>query len=157
MRCHVHGKLLVAADKRGLRYSADGRLCGLRAAKVSVLDRPHTACIMDRASSGCSPAEVSRAAAWSWPKFASMIRVVQLVALGTVLAVVRWPCAVYVIEKRPRRSVQDEQQEPTASELMSKFRELHSRGELSDAEFRTIKTTLAARLQEELKDNGETG
>ena len=49
------------------------------------------------------------------------------------------------------------QQEPTASELLSKFRELHSRGELSDAEFRTIKTTLAAKLQEELKDNGETG
>ena len=49
------------------------------------------------------------------------------------------------------------QQEPTASELMSKFRESHTRGELSDAEFRTIKTTLAERFQEELKDDGETG
>ena len=49
------------------------------------------------------------------------------------------------------------QQEPTASELLSKFRESHSEGGLSDEEFRTIKTTLAARIQEELKDNGETG
>ncbi len=49
------------------------------------------------------------------------------------------------------------QQEPTASELLSKFRESHSRGVLSDEEFRTIKTTLAARIEEELKDNDETG
>jgi hypothetical protein len=49
------------------------------------------------------------------------------------------------------------QKEPDASEWMSKFRELHSKGVLSDSEFRTIKTKLAARLQEELKDNGETG
>lgn len=48
------------------------------------------------------------------------------------------------------------QKEPTASELLSKFRESHTRGELSDTEFRTIKTTLAERLQEELKDDGET-
>jgi hypothetical protein len=49
------------------------------------------------------------------------------------------------------------QKEPDASEWMSKFRDLHSKGELTDAEFRTIKTTLATQLQEELKDNGETG
>lgn len=48
-------------------------------------------------------------------------------------------------------------QESSASELLSKFRELHSRGELSDAEYRTIKTTLAAQLQQELKGNGEKG
>jgi uncharacterized membrane protein len=68
---------------------------------------------------------------------------------------------IYVLGKlRPNSTQQGPtgsvQQEPTASELMSKFRELHSRGGLSDAEFRTIKTKLAARLQEELKDNGET-
>lgn len=53
------------------------------------------------------------------------------------------------------------QQEPTASELLSKFRDLHSKGELTDAEFREIKTTLAPRLQDDLedglKDNGEKG
>ncbi len=60
----------------------------------------------------------------------------------------------YLIGKTRTEPVQ---KEPTSSELLSKFRELHSKGELSDAEFRTIKTTLAAQLQDELRDNGETG
>lgn len=62
--------------------------------------------------------------------------------------------AVYVIGRIRGGAAQHE---PTASELMSKFRELHTRGELSDAEFRTIKTTLAVHLDAELKDNGEKG
>jgi hypothetical protein len=32
---------------------------------------------------------------------------------------------------------------------------LHSRGGLSDEEYRTIKAKLAEQLQDELKDNGE--
>lgn len=70
-------------------------------------------------------------------------------ALGAALIAV----VAYVIGKIRPNSVQ---QEPKASELMSKFRDLHSKGVLSDAEFRTIKTTLAERLQDELKDTGET-
>jgi uncharacterized membrane protein len=71
-------------------------------------------------------------------------------AVGAVLIAVAW----YVLGKiRPNPA----QQELVSNELMSKFRELHSRGVLSDTEFRTIKTTLAARLQEEIRDNGETG
>ncbi len=62
--------------------------------------------------------------------------------------------AIYVIDKVRAAPAQ---QEPTASELLSKFRDLHSRGELSDVEFRTIKTTLAEKLQEELNDSGEKG
>jgi hypothetical protein len=72
-----------------------------------------------------------------------------VVAFAILVAV-----ASYVVGKIRTRAVK---QEPTASDLMSNFRELHSRGELSDAEFRTIKTTLAARLQQEIKDKGETG
>ena len=71
-------------------------------------------------------------------------------AVGGVLIAV----ALYLVKKIRSDSAQ---QELTASELMSKFRELHSKGVLDDAEFRTIKTNLAARLQEELKDTGETG
>ena len=70
-------------------------------------------------------------------------------AVGAMMIAV----AAYVIGKIRPNSVQ---QEPVASELMSKFRDLHSKGVLSDAEFRTIKTTLAERLQEELNDTGET-
>ncbi|NLY02804.1 MAG: hypothetical protein GXY83_42670 [Rhodopirellula sp.] len=79
--------------------------------------------------------------------------VAQLVFWGAVFATVV-AVAVYVLGKIRGESVQ---QEPTASEMLSKFRELHARGGLSDTEFRTIKTNLAARLKDELKDNGETG
>jgi hypothetical protein len=62
--------------------------------------------------------------------------------------------AAYVISKiRPKTL----QHEPPASELLSKFREMHSRGVLTDAEFRTIKTALAEQLKNELKDNSEPG
>ncbi|HEX4128423.1 MAG TPA: SHOCT domain-containing protein [Pirellulales bacterium] len=40
---------------------------------------------------------------------------------------------------------------PSASDFMTNFRELHARGELSDEEFRTIKAKLAAKLQEQVK------
>jgi len=49
------------------------------------------------------------------------------------------------------------QKELTANELLTKFREMHSRGVLSDEEFRTIKTTLTDRLQIELRGKDETG
>ena len=62
--------------------------------------------------------------------------------------------AIYVIG---RVRALPAQQEPTSSDLISNFRELHSEGELTDEEFREIKTNLAARLQNELKDNDETG
>jgi uncharacterized membrane protein len=72
-----------------------------------------------------------------------------MAVLAAVLAV-----AYYVIMKI--RS-EPEKKEPQASQWLSKYREMHSRGELSDEEFRTIKTKLAEQLQDELNDNGETG
>jgi hypothetical protein len=62
--------------------------------------------------------------------------------------------ACYVIGKIRPKPVQKERQ---ASQWLSKFRELHSQGGLSDEEFRTIKTTLVTQLQDELNDNGEKG
>ncbi len=62
--------------------------------------------------------------------------------------------AAYVIGKIHPKSVQ---KEPTASQWLSKYRDLHSQGKITDEEFRTIKTTLAEQLQDELNDNGETG
>ena len=46
--------------------------------------------------------------------------------------------------------------QPKTSELLTKFRELHGRGSLSDDEYRTIKTKLARAIDAELKDNDET-
>ncbi len=41
------------------------------------------------------------------------------------------------------------------SDFMTNFRELHSQGDLSDEEYRTIKASLAARLQKQLDKRGE--
>ncbi len=82
--------------------------------------------------------------------------IAQLILWATLLAVFT-AVAVYLVGKFRGEALQDEQQERTANELLEKFRELHCRGGLSDAEFRTIKTKLAGRVQEELKDNGEKG
>ena len=58
--------------------------------------------------------------------------------------------AVLLVRKW-RGSSNEAQAKP--SELLTKFRELHGRGSLSDDEYRTIKTTLARQLDAELKDN----
>ena len=47
--------------------------------------------------------------------------------------------------------------ETPVNDMLTNFRELHSRGELSDGEYRTIKATLSARLERELKDSGKEG
>lgn len=44
--------------------------------------------------------------------------------------------------------------EPSASELLSSYRDLHDQGEISESEYREIKTVLASRLRAEL-DNAE--
>jgi hypothetical protein len=62
--------------------------------------------------------------------------------------------AAYVIGKVRKRA---RQEQPSVLELLSKFRDVHSQGGLSDAEYRTIKTRLANRALGELKDKDETG
>ncbi len=47
--------------------------------------------------------------------------------------------------------------EETANKLLVKFGEMHDRGELSRAEYRTIKAMLADQLQEKLSGKDETG
>jgi len=72
------------------------------------------------------------------------VRLVVYLAAAAALAVVGF----YVVLK-VRASLQDDP--PETSELISKFRELHSRGGLSDEEYRTVKSKLGAQLQGELK------
>jgi uncharacterized membrane protein len=77
-------------------------------------------------------------------------QIVMLLAIAAVLAVVGF----YFVGKL-RGDIADD--EPASSNLMTKFKELHARGGLSDEEYRTIKTKLAAQLQEELRDSDEKG
>ena len=79
-----------------------------------------------------------------WIKSALLIAVVLLLVAVGVYVVRIW-----------RGSDGDDQL--SASDLLTKFREIHSKGNLSEKEFRTIKTKLAPRRENELRDNDETG
>jgi uncharacterized membrane protein len=72
-----------------------------------------------------------------------------LLAVLLVLSVVAW----YVVARFRDRNSQD----TTASDLLTKFREMHQRGDLNQAEYRTIKGVLAEKIGDELNDGGETG
>jgi uncharacterized membrane protein len=76
------------------------------------------------------------------------------VVLGFAVVATLVAIGIYVVG-RVRSSFREDG--PTTNELLTNFRELHSRGELSDGEYRTIKAMLSARLQEELKDSGKEG
>ena len=56
----------------------------------------------------------------------------------------------YYVVRRFRDRIDDDRQ--TASDLLTNFREMHQEGDISETEFRTIKTVLGRKLQEELKD-----
>jgi uncharacterized membrane protein len=88
----------------------------------------------------------------SWERFWSLEPewlILWLAVLASLIAV-----AGYILSKIRANTVQ---REPLSSELLSKFSELHSRGEVTDEEFRTIKTTLAAQLHEEVKAEDRAG
>jgi hypothetical protein len=62
---------------------------------------------------------------------------------GLVLAVGAWAIS------RCKQMVYD--QAPNTNEMMSTFHELHEQGELSDEEYKNIKTRLAARMQNDAR------
>jgi len=72
------------------------------------------------------------------------------VSLG-VLAFLTAVAAYVIVKVRDRGKKED----LTGIELLSRFRDVHSQGGLSDAEFRTIKTRLADRLLDEVNDKEE--
>jgi uncharacterized membrane protein len=72
-----------------------------------------------------------------------------------------WFAAIFVllalavaIVRRWRGGSADDQ--PSSSELLTKFRELHVRGTLSEDEYRTIKTKLATQLEAKLSNSDKT-
>lgn len=51
-----------------------------------------------------------------------------------------------------------DEDKPTTSKLLTNFQELHDRGDISQEEYRKLKTVLHEKLQHELlNDDGETG
>jgi uncharacterized membrane protein len=62
--------------------------------------------------------------------------------------------AVLLLRKIRGDAAEDQ---PSASDLLTKFREIHGRGGLSDDEYRTIKTKLAAQIGSPANDTDEAG
>jgi uncharacterized membrane protein len=60
----------------------------------------------------------------------------------------------FYLVRRYRDSIEDT---GTSSELLTKFEESRHRGELNEAEFRTIKTILAERMLAKLKRKDDSG
>ena len=46
---------------------------------------------------------------------------------------------------------------PTASDLLTNFREMHHEGDVDEKEYRAIKTVLGERLQQEVNGNEDEG
>lgn len=61
---------------------------------------------------------------------------------------------VYIVAKVRAEMIDSK---PQTSELLTNFYQLREQGELTDAEYRTIKGKLADKLQGELNDSGGTG
>ena len=76
--------------------------------------------------------------------------------LAVVLLVLA--CGIVLVRKLRGGDGEDAQ---SPRDMLTKFREMHFQGDLSDEEFRTIKTTLADDIKTEanaeLKDNDEKG
>jgi uncharacterized membrane protein len=78
---------------------------------------------------------------------------VQLVIALTALAILT-VISAFVVKKFRDRNDDDR---PTANDLLTNFRELHDEGDISEKEYRNIKTVLGDKLHQELSDNGEQG
>lgn len=77
-------------------------------------------------------------------------RIIILGALTAMLIAV----GLYIIRRfRPG----GEEQKFQSSEMITNFRELYARGQLSEEEYRTIKTKLASKAQDEFKGKEDDG
>jgi len=84
---------------------------------------------------------------------ASADTLVQLVmGLGLLLILL---IAATLIVQRFRGSATEKG--TTANDLMTKFQEMRKRGDISDADYRKIKSVLGNQLQSELKDGKDKG
>ena len=77
-----------------------------------------------------------------------VVNLVLLSAVGAVLV----SGGIYVIS-RVRAGINSKV--PPTNQWLTKFKDLHAQGELSDEEYRTIKAVLAERLEHELNSTDE--
>jgi hypothetical protein len=75
-------------------------------------------------------------------------------AISGLTAMIAFSARVILWLRRWRGDAANDQL--SASELLTKFREMHRRGSLSADEYRTIKTKLATQFGPELSDHDKT-
>ena len=76
--------------------------------------------------------------------------------LGLPLAAMVLLAVVGVYVTRKVRDGSSKQSQQTSGKITN-LREMHAQGQISDDEYRTIKTKLVARLHREIKDTGTAG
>lgn len=76
-------------------------------------------------------------------------RVVVQLALLMIVSVIMWD----LLRRWRDRTRRDD----LTTDHLNNFREMRRRGDLSEGEFRTIKTVLGARIRDEINDNGKSG
>lgn len=74
------------------------------------------------------------------------------IVIGLAAVAAMTVVGIYIIAKVRAEWIESK---PDTNELITNFRELKECGELSDAEYRTIKGMLADKLSRELNDSGE--
>ena len=79
--------------------------------------------------------------------------VAQLIISLAVLAILV-VIGVYVVLRF--RGFSDDDR-PSAQDTFTNFREMHEQGDISDAEFRKLKTVLGKQMEEELNNTGDKG
>jgi uncharacterized membrane protein len=77
-------------------------------------------------------------------------QVILSLAVLAILVVI----GVYVVLRFRGFSDEDEQ---SANQTYTNFREMYEQGDISEAEFRKLKTALGKQMEEELKSTGDKG
>jgi uncharacterized membrane protein len=76
------------------------------------------------------------------------------VVIGVAVLAMLSVVGCYVVARFRERS---DDSGPTASELLSNYREMRQQGDIDETEYRTIKTALGAKLQQEVEHTPEQG
>ncbi len=87
-------------------------------------------------------------------KFAEVLYALSPWAIVLIVMLLAMAIGVYAVGKWRGRGGEDQL---ASADQLTKFREMHERGEVSDEEFREIKTQLASQMQAGLNDSDQTG
>ncbi len=88
------------------------------------------------------------------PEPASIEAYMPSLAVWVTVLVVLLGLAVWLVRKFRDSTAQDE---PGSFDELTNFQEMRQKGDINDAEFRTIKSVLGARLRREINDEKDKG